>query len=487
MIRESCTFVKNDLMKKVFFILALFSISYWGCTTSQSVTSGQSIDNITDVSYNRHIKSIIVNNCITCHSGKFPSADMALDSYEKLVDAVKKRGVLKRINDHRKPMPTTGLMAKKDRMLIKKWVENSFALDSKTKGPEANNEKYSFHPPDLKAVDINEKGFDFFEKMQGHWVGDMYLLGQQLPWFAFDFRAINNAQLHGLFEGGSMGNLFNTFFVANYKGVKTIMLRNGGILSGIYRTSYFVLTEVKNGEYLFEDAYGGKQIMWVKITFKNDKMKMLTYTSKFGSQKPSRHMEFNGSRVNVDLANRAARKFSFPSQKIVESFPSGMPLPIWGSEYPIVTSASYIMQMDDTKDYITLGQMAQDPIQITAIDNIASLELKFKRTDLSKNKNISVYLSREPLTNSEGEMKMEYGFIDEKVMNQVILFPEIDSKENDFTLTYLHTGKCYITFVVDNNKDLIPSKGDFYSQSVLLDLKANQQEILIVDKINKKM
>lgn len=475
-------------MQRSIILLTFICIGYLSCNTTQGSSHLANIENTTDVAYQSHIKPIIANNCLTCHAGNYPSANMTLDTYDKVVDAVQNRNLLKRINDPKNPMPTSGLMSRQERLAIQKWVDNDFAQQPKNPiSSTTPTQNAIFTPPNIKAVDIEKEGFDFLEKMQGHWVGKMFLLGRDLPWFAFDFRAINESEVHGLFEGGSMGNLFNTFFVANYKGVKTIMLRNGGILSGIYRTSYFVLTDVKNGEYLFEDAYGGQQIMWVKISFNNDKMKMLTYTSKLGMQKASRHMEFEGKRVHTDLAQQAAQAFNYPSKKVVKSFPDGMPLAQWGSEYPTVTSASYIMSMDQTTDYITLGQQANDPIQITDINNIASLQLQFKRNDLSKGKNISVYLSRAPLTSADGSMKMEHNFIAQSTMDEIILFPEIDKNDNDFTLTYLHTGKCYITFTVDNNKDLVPSKGDYYSASIELDLSAGKTITLEVDQINKQM
>lgn len=439
-----------------------------------------------NINYHNTVKRIITNNCISCHSGKTPSAGLYLKGYNNLVDAVKNKNLLKRINDPSDPMPTSGLLPKKERLAIEQWIKNDFAKGSPntSQNPYSSYAQYQFKAPLITPINIEEKGFEFLEKIQGHWVGKIFLLGQNLPWFAFDFRAINSSQVHALFEGGSMGNLFNTFFVAKYKGVTTIMLRNGGILGGIYRTSYFVLTKADHNEYLFEDAYGGKQIMWVKISFRNQKMNMLVHTSKLGMNKASKHMEFEGRNLNPDLAEQAARRFHFPNKQVVKSFPAGMPLPYYGDEYPVVTSASYIAE-DENADYIRLGKLANDPIKITNVENIASIDLQFKRTDLSKNKNISVYLSREPLSKKNGQFRTQYGYISEKAMNQVLLFPEIDKKTNEFTLSYLHTGKCYITFVIDNNKDLVPNTGDYYSKSLEINLQANQTSKLVVDNISK--
>lgn len=475
------------MKKGILICVLLFSILYVNSQSRNSSTEDKVkvVNDSSAIAYDNVIAPIIADNCLTCHSGIFPSADMDLGSYDYLVSAVKNNGLLQRINNPKDPMPTSGLLPKSKRLLIEKWANNSFPKQSNQTTPLADSSEYKFIPPNLQAINIEEKGFEFLDKIQGHWVGKLFLLGENMPWFAFDFRAINTSQVHGLFEGGSMGNLFNTFFVAEYKGVKTIMLRNGGILNGIYRTSYFVLTSVTNQEYIFEDAYGGKKIMWVKVSFSKDKMKMLTYTSKLGTNKASRHMEFEGKNLNKDLALNAAKKFNFPTKKVFKSFPDGMPLPTWGETYPTITSATYLMANRKDADYITLGQEAQDPIQISDLKNIASLELNFKRNDLSKGKNISVYLSSEPLTNKKGQMKMEYGYISEETMNRVILFPLIDKKDDLFQFNYLHTGKVYLTFLIDNDNNFIPSKGDFYSSSLELNLTEDKTIILEIDAITK--
>ncbi|MBD0404123.1 hypothetical protein [Flammeovirga sp. EKP202] len=470
------------LFNKKLLSFLLIGLGVSSCKTMN--TQDQDIEvQLAAVSYNGNIKQIVDNNCFYCHSGETPSAGMDLTTYDNLVEAVKNRGLLNRINNASNPMPQSGLMTKEDRLKLKEWAEKNFPLEGNTNpNTTVKTSTMYYKAPEITAINIDHEGFDFMQKMQGHWVGDMFLLGQNIPWFAFDFRAINTSQVHGLFEGGTMGNLFNTFFVAEYKGVKTIMLRNGGILADIYRTSYFVLTEAENNEYLFVDAYGGKDIMWVKVSFKENKIKMVSYTSRMGSNKPSKHMEFNGQLAHSDLAQKASEKYNFPTKEVVKHFPNGMPLADWGEQYPIVTSATYMMQAGDMS-YEELGTLAQDPIQINDIENIVTVDLSFKRTDLSKDNKISVYLSRTPLTDSQGNFKTEYGYIAKKMMDEILLFPEISKSQNDFQLTYLHEGKCYLTFVVDNNQDMIPGKGDYYSESIPLELKAGTPLKIDVDNI----
>ncbi|MCP4437867.1 MAG: hypothetical protein GY810_02905 [Aureispira sp.] len=132
-------------------------------------------------------------------------------------------------------------------------------------------------PTKVTPIDINSKGFDLLEKLQGHWVGYNRVMTTDFDWFAFDYRAISESHIHGIFEGGTMGNLFTSFFVADFKGTKTIMARNGGLLNGIYRTSYFVLDQVTQNtdwgnSYRLGDAVGGQNTMYMELRFINDSL-----------------------------------------------------------------------------------------------------------------------------------------------------------------------------------------------------------------------
>ena len=71
----------------------------------------------------------------------------------------------------------------------------------------------TMYSTDVNPVNINIDGFGLLEKMQGHWVGQNTVIGNDNPWFAFDYRAISPSQIHGIFEGGTMGNLLTSFFI----------------------------------------------------------------------------------------------------------------------------------------------------------------------------------------------------------------------------------------------------------------------------------
>ena len=79
-----------------------------------------------DINYETHVKPIIKANCLRCHAGKRPKAKLDLSVYANLVDAIKNKDLLIRINDSKKPMPKDGLMTESERVIIFKWMENNF-------------------------------------------------------------------------------------------------------------------------------------------------------------------------------------------------------------------------------------------------------------------------------------------------------------------------------------------------------------------------
>ncbi|MGI9518391.1 MAG: c-type cytochrome domain-containing protein, partial [Pirellulaceae bacterium] len=246
-----------------------------------------------EISYSSDIQPIVHNFCVTCHSGKNPEGDFVLTSYEDVRKHIEDGSLLERINDADDPMPPSGQLPQYMRRMFKIWSDTGYVNMSTTQPETDRNPAVDygeFTPPEITPVDINEHGFDLLENMQGHWVGSMNLMGQDFDWMAFDFRAIAPSHVHGIFEGGTIGNLFTSFFVTNFNAKRTIMARNGGILNGIYRTSYFVLDKVEQREvggkqesyYRLVDAYGGKDVMWMELTFSEDNIQFNAYTSRFG-------------------------------------------------------------------------------------------------------------------------------------------------------------------------------------------------------------
>ncbi len=415
-----------------------------------------------EVSYTNDIRPIVKNFCTTCHAGETPEGEFVLTSYDDVRKHVEKGELLKRINDTDDPMPQNGLMPTYMRRLFKVWADQGYINKGKAKPAGERQQMQKFKPPTIVPVDVNTQGFEMLEYMQGHWVGSMNLLGVDYDWMAFDYRPIAPSHIHGIFEGGAMGNLFTSFFVANFKGNKTLMARNGGMLNGIYRTSYFVLDQVKYGNewgyYRFVDAYGGKDIMFMELTFYGDSLEFTAHTSRFGLTEAKKHMAFKGKRMHAGLATNAAQKLGFPKNVVDYDFSKGLPKPAWAKEYPH-TSASYIFEARG-QSLIELGKAAKDPRRVDQMPYLSRLSVAIKRNKTIAGKKLHVYLSRDALVDAQGRFITQGGYIREDLLNTLLSFPELGVKETDFTFTYLHPGTYYLTVIADMDGDGYPSPGD---------------------------
>lgn len=417
------------------------------------------------------------NHCTTCHFGKSPSAGFALSSYDEVRLQTEKGSLLKRINDNLHPMPQSGLMAKSLRKTIAKWADQGYPkLESKA---EKSLEEYSFTPPPILPINLNEEGFDFFNLMKGHWVGNMNLMGQKFEWFSFDYRPISPSHIHGIYEAGSMGNLFTSFFIADYKGTKTIMARNGGLLNGIYRTSYFVLDQVKispSKQYFrLVDAYGGAEIMYMDLTFSKDGLHFKSYTSKFGlTGKPKLHMDFRAKRHHLNISENVAQLLKYPQNIVDVDFSEGLPIPKWNTYSGSITSASFIYQDSGNLKLEQLAELSGDPITVQDMPYLSTLDINISlNTSLKKHKLI-LYLSREPLTEPSGKIILEKSYIKKELFDGVLAFPELEPGQSDFSFTYLHPGKYYLTAVFDKNEDGYISTSDYTSKGYSIVVRPEQ-------------
>lgn len=335
-------------------------------------------------------------------------------------------------------------------------------------------------------IDINtqNKGFDLLEKMKGHWIGSNKVLGWDWEWFAFDYRPISPSHIFGIYEGGTLGNLLTSFFVADYKGKRTIMARNGGVLSGIYRTSYFVLDSIhsENGAdyYRLVDAIGGANTMYMELSFKGDSLHWKAYTSRMGQNPtPTKHFDFKGKKEHLQLANTAATAVNFPQNIPAWDFSQG-----FNTDYLYVIpnqnqakSATFLAQAKDNSHVFDLAIESGDPFKIQDHPYLATLQVNIdKNTEIQEDK-LFVYLSFEPLTDSNGYMVNE-GF------NSVLQFPDISASKDQFLFTYLHPGEYYITVIADHNQDGIPGEGDITHVSQSITIAPNSENQVTITNIN---
>lgn len=317
----------------------------------------------------------------------------------------------------------------------------------------------TFTPAEVNPVNINEQGFEFLEKMQGQWIGPNTVMNETYDWFTFDYRAISQSHIFGMFEGGSMGNLFTSFFVTDFDGTRTLMARNGGLLNGIYRTSYFVLDSVRvdadESFYRFVDGVNGTSVMHMELTFRNnnDSLYFYAYTSRLGmNTPPTRHMTFEASKYYTELSDAAAQTHNFPQNTPAWDFSAG-----WGEWLYVEEgqtdpmSATYLAM--GTQDVFGLAPLSGDPFTISDHPYVSTLTINAERNPAIEDTRLFMYLSYDPLTDGSG-------YMDINNFNSVILFPDIIPTEDSFQLTYVHPGDYYVTVIADVNGDYFPSSGD---------------------------
>ncbi|MEX0273659.1 MAG: hypothetical protein AB3N16_04700 [Flavobacteriaceae bacterium] len=335
---------------------------------------------------------------------------------------------------------------------------------------------------EIKPIDIGSEGFDFLEKMQGHWIGQNKVLGWEWDWFGFDYRPISSSHIFGIYEGGTLGNLLTSFFVSDFKGTRTIMSRNGGVLNGIYRTSYFVLDQVrkKDGEdyYRLVDAIGGENTMYMELVFKQDSLYWNAYTSRLGENTmPTRHFSFRGAKKHLQLAKTAAMGLNFPQNVSAWDFSNGFQkeylyaLP----EENTVKSASFLAQAG-SNDVFTLANQSGDPFRIQDHPYLSQLKVDITKSSQIKDDNLFLYLSFEPLTDSNGYMLAD-------AFDSVLQFPDIAASEDGFLFTYLHPGEYYVTVIADHNSDKLPGLGDITHRSQKINISPKSEHQISIGDI----
>ncbi len=342
-------------------------------------------------------------------------------------------------------------------------------------------------PSEVDPIDINQNtnGFDLLERLQGQWVGSNRVIADDYEFFTWDYRANSPSQIHGIFEGGSGGNLLTSFFVTDFKNKRTIMARNGGLLNGIYRTSYFVLDSVRadnNGNYYrLVDAVGGSGTMYMELRFKQDSLYWNAYTSRLGIVvPPTRHMTFKGKLNDYELAQTAANAVGFPQNIPAWDFSEG-----FVEDYLYVNpgmteavSASFLAQDGNNNDVFALAQESGDPWRIDQHPYLGYLNINIIRNPSIENKTLFVNLSKSAFTDELG-----YFVSDLEAYNSTLLFPALTQNEESIFITYLHPGTYYVNITADVNEDGVISEGDFTHVQQMITIDAEGQHEMTIDNI----
>lgn len=74
------------------------------------------------VTYQTDIKSIMTNNCITCHAGPAPNAGLDLSNYQNTRYSAAQGNLVARMNSATNPMPPSGTLSPQTLQIIDKWI-----------------------------------------------------------------------------------------------------------------------------------------------------------------------------------------------------------------------------------------------------------------------------------------------------------------------------------------------------------------------------
>ena len=107
----------KKLAYSLLFFLAIGVMTMESCSVDEPTT---------EPTYTEDVKAIIDGDCIGCHSGNTPSANMDLTTYANVRAIAETDTLVMRINDVTMPMPPTGLLPQADRTTIENWVDGGF-------------------------------------------------------------------------------------------------------------------------------------------------------------------------------------------------------------------------------------------------------------------------------------------------------------------------------------------------------------------------
>jgi len=72
------------------------------------------------------------------------------------------------------------------------------------------------------------------------------------------------------------------------------------------------------------------------------------------------------------------------------------------------------------------------------------------------------------------------------LLDGLLSFPELSGKEDQFTYTYLHPGKYFLTVVADMDADGYPSPGDITHPLSHLNVRPQSHHKVTIENLNVK-
>lgn len=114
-------------MSNIKMISAAVFLLLLGSCTKAIIEDTTPIDPVVGpITYTGHIQRIMLDNCVTCHSGLSPSAGLDLTTYQNTRFSAESGNLLSRVGDQGNPMPPSGLLSGQLQAQIAKWAADGF-------------------------------------------------------------------------------------------------------------------------------------------------------------------------------------------------------------------------------------------------------------------------------------------------------------------------------------------------------------------------
>lgn len=108
----------------IFSFFLFFSACYYDKQNAIKPNLSNSCDTSGGVLYKKQVSAIISSQCLSCHSGSRPNADLNLESYSSVVNAITQKNLVKHLKSESgfSPMPPAGKIRDCEILLIEKWI-----------------------------------------------------------------------------------------------------------------------------------------------------------------------------------------------------------------------------------------------------------------------------------------------------------------------------------------------------------------------------
>jgi len=290
-------------------------------------------------------------------------------------------------------------------------------------------------------------GYSILGKLPGIWNGPVASptpLGGFPEWIV-DFRPISSAHISAKNELDSLNDIFMSFFLVKHNCAYKIAFRNGGGFAGAVRSSYMLIDSVSettnHSFYRFSDPVSGGDRVFTEIIFKDDSLKMHTYTNNYNTlATPETHMIWNADLRDNTSAQTALNLFNFPQKVLIRDFTNSF---------------------DDEEEAVYYNAQGNEPFPESDHPHLGVSTLNISVMNpatVDPSRKILVIVTTEPLFNG---FVFQVDNLDFRSRYVLLSAAELTS----FDFNYMHPGEYYVNAIYDENNDQNFSSGDFMNSA----------------------